>query len=761
MNIASAHPSSSLAPRTFALVVGVQDYPSLGPEFTRTGIADDAVGFAEVLLGFGVPAANIRLLLSADETPPMPPGLEIVGPATSAAVRGEILRLPQTGGDLLWVFWAGHGWYEDLQSRLLLADAAPAQQFNISFEELVALCGSEFLPGFHRQIFTVDACRLPNAGLPRAESLPEKGESKGECWQAIMYAAPPRRAAEYSYGDRGGVFSRSLLDALSLADKAVWPPSLTDLSTAVLAGMRDRGSSTSEPITCYFSPETGVSQPGRRHVGGPAVDAAKAYDLAGYAIPLGWLPGRLVPGCSERAAVRLDLRWILDRTLAYGVVAEPSDADLAADLNSAERLLRENSRITVPERRWLTVDAAGSGDPWRLADTGSTFLGGSAHDEAYAFVVRVDVEVAFEGSDAATASLCRAWTEYLRGRFPSSSLVVAVRAPTPVDAMLGAVRLANGLTSDGVSWLTVTRFRPGERPTVVAPPPSGSAPDAPVLSAVVHRLRQEAFRRGVKPALSPLAGDSRPDLDSVSPSLLADLIVSELENEGISVAAERDLMCAVRDFVPRWYLPFLTASGARRTGEGWVAGMTVACAFDADVVRWLDSIGDRRVAPADLPAPQSESVVEALVLAALRDPATRSKLPGWRSAFAGPAIADLVRAMAGRIAIPGESPAPELTEVSREAALLTGRIGVAAALVRAARPADRLTDTYMAALRACSMTAELIEVLTGPADMQFVVAMVVGLRPVDATTERVLTDRIAELRRVLHYLPASSDGEHT
>ncbi|MFJ5597746.1 hypothetical protein ACIP95_07375 [Micromonospora parva] len=762
MTTAPALVPGGLSQRTFALVVGVQDYSDLGPDFARKGIADDAVGFAEVLLRFGVPAANIRLLLSAEEIPPMPHGLEVAGPATSAAVRAEILRLPQHDGDLLWVFWAGHGWYADLQSRLLLADATAAHQINISFEELVTLCGSEFLPGFGRQVFTVDACRLPNARLPRAESLPEKEEGKSECWQAIMYAAPPRRAAGYSYGDRGGLFSRSLLDALRRADTAVWPPSLADLSTTVLAGMKDRGSSDSEPTTCYFSPETGVNEPGRRLVAGPAADATKAYELAGYVIPSGWSPGRLVPGCSERTAVRLDLRWILDRTPAHGVVAEPSNADLATDLNSAELVLREHSRMTVPQRRWLTVEPARSGDPWRLSDADSAFLDAGGPDEDHAFVLRVDVEVAAEGPDAATASLCRAWTAYLRDRFPASSVVVAVRAPTPVDAMLTAQRLAEVLTRDGTGWLTVTRFRPGERPTTATPLPSGSTPATPVLPAVVHRLRQEAVRRGLKPVLPPLPGYAGPDLDSVSPSLLADLVISELE-DGDGRVAETDLMCAVRDFLPGWYPQFLTASGARRTGAGWVAGLTVACAFDADVGRWLDSIGDRRVAPTDLPAPLTESVVEALVLAALRDPAARPKLPGWRSAFAGRAIADLVRVMASRPATPGDgdgtSSAPTPAELSREAALLTGRIGVAAAIVRAARPADRLTDAYMAALRACPMSADLIELLTGPPDVPSAVAMAVGLRPVDPRTEQVLIDRIAELRRVLHYLPAHPDGE--
>ncbi|MET8755270.1 hypothetical protein ABZW32_34995 [Streptomyces sp. NPDC004667] len=165
---------STLGPRrTFALVAGVETY-EVSHRWNLRGPARDALRFARWLTGPGeVPAANVRLLLSPLDDPDRldwsgPPGLaelrDTYRPATEENAKTVLLdELPQCDGDLLWIFWAGHG-YLDGHRQLMLpcADARPGRIRHLNLDSALRWWQTDLVKHrrFPLQAALVDACRV-------------------------------------------------------------------------------------------------------------------------------------------------------------------------------------------------------------------------------------------------------------------------------------------------------------------------------------------------------------------------------------------------------------------------------------------------------------------------------------------------------------------------------------------------------------------------------------------------------------------------
>ena len=99
--VAAAVPHQQLVPAKYALVIGVSDYQYFEdePGGDLPGAANDARAFTDVLIGrLGVPESNIHMVLDLD--------------ATRARIQHEMTEwLPSVlrPGDLVWIFFAGHG----------------------------------------------------------------------------------------------------------------------------------------------------------------------------------------------------------------------------------------------------------------------------------------------------------------------------------------------------------------------------------------------------------------------------------------------------------------------------------------------------------------------------------------------------------------------------------------------------------------------------------------------------------------------------
>ncbi|MEU9075438.1 hypothetical protein [Kitasatospora sp. NPDC048538] len=229
--------------RVHALVVGVETYDT-GPDWDLPGAGRDAARIADWLTRCaGLPAANVRLLLSAPagrHAPaagaypagaPFPVGgahpAGAPNPAdgalpVEAATEANVLRvlfreLPARDGDLLWIYWAGHG-FLDGTDRLMLpyTDATEQRTSHLNLGSALRWWRSGSAPPgrFRHQVAIADACRIDERPLSAYTfGTTEYGgaTTDPDRHQFVLYAS---RAAEQARNDaeRGaGRFTESLL----------------------------------------------------------------------------------------------------------------------------------------------------------------------------------------------------------------------------------------------------------------------------------------------------------------------------------------------------------------------------------------------------------------------------------------------------------------------------------------------------------------------------------------------------------------------
>ncbi|MGW7436386.1 VMAP-C domain-containing protein [Streptomyces sp. NPDC054849] len=159
--------------RTFALVAGVERY-DISHRWNLRGPARDALRFARWLTGPAqVPPGNVRLLLSPldepdaldwSDSPAMAALRTAYRPATEEYVKSALLdELPQCDGDLLWIFWAGHGYLGPRQELMLpCADARPSQIRHLNLDSALRWWRTDLVKQrrFPLQAALVDSCRV-------------------------------------------------------------------------------------------------------------------------------------------------------------------------------------------------------------------------------------------------------------------------------------------------------------------------------------------------------------------------------------------------------------------------------------------------------------------------------------------------------------------------------------------------------------------------------------------------------------------------
>ncbi|MFH8238000.1 caspase family protein [Streptomyces sp. NPDC018321] len=279
--------------RVHALVVGVETYDA-GPGWDLPGPARDAVRFHRLLRAAGVPDANIRLHLA-----PLPPYVPEVpyAPADHATLRRQLVReLPTARGEVLWVWWGGHGVLDRAgHLRLFCADATTEDKLGIDLDSALERYAGDAVPGLADQLWLVDACETFEEALAFREALPPDALPVGRRGtahrQTVLRAAGRGRTAANDPVRATGLFSDVLLALL--ADRAAVlpaPPDPEELFPAVrarIAALREAGRTLQYPEIRLQSPErTEVLVPGapggRERPASPllrAVDALLAYPL--------------------------------------------------------------------------------------------------------------------------------------------------------------------------------------------------------------------------------------------------------------------------------------------------------------------------------------------------------------------------------------------------------------------------------------------------------------------------------------------------
>ncbi|MBT2407708.1 MULTISPECIES: caspase family protein [unclassified Streptomyces] len=379
------HLPPTLGPRrTFALVAGVESY-AISHRWNLRGPARDALRFAQWLTGPGqVPAGHVRLLLSPLDDPDTldweaSPGLAALRstyrPATEGNVKAALLdELPQCDGDLLWIFWAGHGYLGERQELMLpCADASPGQIRHLNLDSALRWWRTDLVKHrrFPLQAALVDACRVDaprdsrwnfgNTDYGGGSTVPGRRQFR-------LYASREGEAAQNDAERGAGRFTEALLGQLGQRSVREGVTGLADAARTIHHGfqeLRERGEGWQLPQfvvdrdwdACSFLDEDppGVSLPRAARLDQTAWDGlgslfegrdlprcayeayAWAFKAAGCTTPVqGGLPGEtlldVVQDLDERQGGRSGLPLTVPFVRFLAERAAPGDAVWAARL---------------------------------------------------------------------------------------------------------------------------------------------------------------------------------------------------------------------------------------------------------------------------------------------------------------------------------------------------------------------------------------------------------------------------------------------
>ncbi|MER6344773.1 effector-associated domain 2-containing protein [Streptomyces sp. NPDC001595] len=247
--------------RVHALIVGIERYDA-GDGWDLPGPARDAVAFHRLLRAAGVPPDRLRLHLA-----PLPPYVPDVPyqSADHATLRRVLVReLPTAPGDVLWVWWGGHGVLDRSGGlRLFCADATTGDKVGIDLESALTRYAGDAVPGFADQLWVVDACESFEEALNFRDPLPAQALPVGRRSlahrQVVLRAAGRGRVAANDPGRATGLFSDVMLGLL--AERAAvlpGPPDPEELFPAVrarIAALREAGRTLQYPEIRLRSPE--------------------------------------------------------------------------------------------------------------------------------------------------------------------------------------------------------------------------------------------------------------------------------------------------------------------------------------------------------------------------------------------------------------------------------------------------------------------------------------------------------------------------
>ncbi|MGW1507114.1 VMAP-C domain-containing protein [Streptomyces mirabilis] len=365
--------------RVFALVVGIESYRI--PGWSLPGPARDADRFADWLCGpAGVPEAQVRVLLS-----PLDQSLAQSRPPATAENVHRVLyeELPQCDGDLLWIYWAGHGFINDSCQLLLpYADATTDRTRHLNLQAALHWWRSSRIPGrrFHRVVAVGDTCRIEAKRAKKygfGTDKPDAGELNIDRRQFVLFAAQLGQAAKNQAERQAGQFTHTFLKHLAGQTVSKTVEGLVGIAQAVqadFAEMRKNGEAWQEPqfvIDQGFDESTLFGDRWTNDTTGALSEPAGAQVLDQDAwTELGQLLtelGELLTVGTLPAYTYDAYRWAFEVT---GCAIPPGDAlpaerllDIVRDLDSRQGR-RLDFPLTLPFVCHLAARAKGSNPTW-------------------------------------------------------------------------------------------------------------------------------------------------------------------------------------------------------------------------------------------------------------------------------------------------------------------------------------------------------------------------------------------------------------
>ncbi|MGW7386612.1 VMAP-C domain-containing protein [Streptomyces sp. NPDC054794] len=356
--------------RVFALVVGIESY-DISHKWDLPGAVRDAVRFAQWLTGTaGVPDEQVKLLLSPLERTRQEISLgHHLAPTQENVERALFKELPACDGDLLWIYWAGHGYLDPLHQMLLpYADATADWMAHLNMEAALRWWKGAAGPNderFCRQIAIADACRVDartekRLNFGKMDYGARQPDPKRR--QLTLYASHTGEVAQ-NLADRGaGQFTDTLLRRLnrtSLDESVHGLVGIARSLQADLQQLRAKGLAWQHPQFVIDRDWTGSTIFGDRWTDPDAAKpAAPRLDQRAWKELGPLLMGRKAPAHTHDA-----YRWAFDITgcafIAYRGLPPGGLLAIAHDLD-ARQGRQGDMPLVLPFIRYL---AARSADP--------------------------------------------------------------------------------------------------------------------------------------------------------------------------------------------------------------------------------------------------------------------------------------------------------------------------------------------------------------------------------------------------------------
>ena len=237
--------------RTSVLAVGLERY-GFGPERSLPGVARYAVRFAEWAIDRGVPPSRVRLGCSWVQKPAPEPLPNCISVQTTAEALIATLRdLMVEGGDLLLLYWCGHGVAALGARALFTSNADDVLLANLPVDKIRSLLASSHGAGFPQQVLVFDACANHfehlgyKGGLPPAQipDIPPRGGTQ----QFFYFATDVGRVAGYNSTTQQAAFSTEVIGWLESQAERTLPPDLRALRGDVDAALEASGTAGPSP----------------------------------------------------------------------------------------------------------------------------------------------------------------------------------------------------------------------------------------------------------------------------------------------------------------------------------------------------------------------------------------------------------------------------------------------------------------------------------------------------------------------------------
>ena len=199
-----------------------------GEQWSLDASKNDAIRFVNWLRANDVPPENISLFSGEKTKPDWVSGLGVEdwARADSTNIKEKLWNYRGESGDLLLIYWSGHGVLDDRDSdrRVFVSDMRPDRWDNLSIDKLANLLKRGGFPNLKKSVLFVDACSAVSSQPRQSIDLPD----------------PPKRTVEFRalysarQGDKAaaGFFGAILLPLL---ERQPWPPDFDSVISEVEA----------------------------------------------------------------------------------------------------------------------------------------------------------------------------------------------------------------------------------------------------------------------------------------------------------------------------------------------------------------------------------------------------------------------------------------------------------------------------------------------------------------------------------------------